>query len=214
MVYNKDMGKITDITKQRNGKRANIFIDGVYRCGLELITVAAAHLKIGDELDDDALETLQMRSESEKAFDRAVGYLSVRRRTKREIERKLREKGYLPAVIANVTAKLTEYGYVDDRKFCEEYVDLYKNTYGAYRMTAELKKLGVDGETVREVLEEKLDDDTRQDAAVEAVRKYLRTHDFDKVKLMRHMAGRGFGYGEVRDALSAIGEDADDVYED
>ena len=65
MVYNKDMGKITDITKQRNGKRANIFIDGVYRCGLELITVAAAHLKIGDELDDDALETLQMRSESE-----------------------------------------------------------------------------------------------------------------------------------------------------
>lgn len=215
MVYNEGMGKITDITMQRSGKRANIFIDGAYRCGLELITVAAAHLKPGDEIDDDALVELQMKSESEKAFDKAVGYLSVRRRTRREIERRLKEKGYLPEVIAGVVKKLAEYGYVDDRKFCEEYVDVYKNTFGAYRIQAELKRLGVDGETVREVLDERLDEDTRHEAAVEAVEKYLRTHTFDKVKLVRHMAGRGFGYGEVKEALDALAveDDGADEYE-
>lgn len=214
MVYNGRMGKITDITKQRNGKRANIFIDGSYRCGLELFTVVSARLKIGDEIDDDALIELQTRSESEKAFDQAVSFLSTRRRTRREVERKLKEKGYLPQVVGGVVGKLTEYGYIDDRKFCEEYVDVYKNNFGAYRLTAELKKLGVDGAIVREVLDERLDEDTRQEAAVEAVRKYLRTHDFDKIKLTRHMAGRGFSYGEVRDALQAIGEQIDEEYDD
>lgn len=204
MRYNENMGTITDITKQRNGKRANIFVDGVFTCGLELITVASAHLKVGDPIDEETLTELQRRSETEKAFDKAVGYLSTRRRTCREVRVKLKEKGYLPAVVDDVVNKLSEYGYLDDRKFCEEYIDVYKTTFGAYRIAAELKHLGVESALVSEVLDEKLGDEEKENAAVAVVEKYLRTHTYDKMKLVRYAAARGFSYGDVMSAVDIL----------
>lgn len=211
MVYNGSMGKITDITKQKNGKRANIFIDGAYVCGLELITVAGAHLKIGGEIDTETLAELQKASESEKAFDKAVNYISTRRRTEREVRRKLQEKGYLPEVTEGVVGKLRSYGYIDDRKFCEEYAELYGKTYGTRRIRAQLRELGVDGELVSEVLEETIDEETQAEAACEAARKYLRCHDYDRTKLMRHLSAKGFGYGDIAEAINTVvGENPDE----
>lgn len=203
------MGKITDITKQRNGKRANIFVDGNYVCGLELITVAGARLKVGDETDSDKLAQLQLLSESEKAFSKAIDYLSVRRRTQREIMRKLKEKGYLPEVIEKVVEKLKEYGYIDDVKFCEQYIETYIDKNGVMKIKSDLLRLGVESSLINEALKQ-ADEDAQSQAAVDAARKYLRGHDYDRLKLMRHLANRGFGYADSKAAAQAVKDEIED----
>lgn len=190
------MGKITDITMQRSGKRANIFIDGSFVCGLELITVMSEGLKAGDEIDREKLEAIQVKSETEKAFNKAVSYLSVRRRTEWEIRKKLREKGYLPAVADEVLRKLRDYGYVDDGRFAETYIEMYKHRAGELKIRADLRRLGVDGKIIDDKLSAVNADETIE-AAESAARKYLRSHDYDRLKLSRHLAAKGYRFDVI-----------------
>lgn len=197
------MARITDITMQRNGKRANIFVDGRFKCGLENITVLSSGLKIGQETDDETLEALQLSSEMENAFNKALSYVSLRRRTEKEVRLKLREKGYLNSVIDAATGKLKDYGYIDDTKYAEDYVAMYKSRFGEIRLRAELRRLGIAEKTVNDVLSE-LDEDEIYQSALSAAEKYLQSHDFDRPKLSRHLAAKGYSYGVVGRAIRAV----------
>jgi hypothetical protein len=89
------VGKITDIARQkRNTSRVSVFIDDEFVCGLDAVTAVAARLKIGDEITAEHLREIVFDSEVNSAFERAVSYLSRSPRTRREIERYLREKDY------------------------------------------------------------------------------------------------------------------------
>lgn len=197
--------KITDITLQKNGKRANIFLNGSYFCGLELITVMSAGLKVGDEIDEEALGDLQRSSESETAFNKAVGYLAVRLRTEKEVRMKLKEKGYLNSVIDSVVDKLKEYGYLDDSRFAEEYIHSYKNRAGEMKIRYELRRLGVESAVIEEKLSS-LDKDDVLDSVITAAERYLRSHEFDRLKLSRHLAGKGYPYDLISEAVRHVQE--------
>ena len=95
------MGRITDIVRQkRNKTRVSIFIDEEFVCGLDEVTALSARLKIGDDIDENELKKVFFESELNSAFERAVGYLSVSPRAKKEIERYLTDKGYDAEIVA------------------------------------------------------------------------------------------------------------------
>lgn len=187
-MYNHTVGKITDIARQkRNTSRVSVFIDGEFVCGLDAVTAVAARLKIGDEITPDALKEIVFESEVNSAFERAVSYLSRAPRSRREIERYLRDKDYEKAVAEKAVERLDSYGYTDDRAYAELYIKSKSARYGRFRLAAELRRKGVDGSMIDELL-----DGGGEDAAA-AARKYMRTHrSADVQKLKRFLAGRVF----------------------
>lgn len=206
VCYNSGMGKITEIACQRKNKnRVNVYLDGVFVCGLEALTAVKYRLQPGVEISEDELSAIQLESESGTAFEKAVKFVSIRLRTESEIKKFLREKGYTYNVLSAVLQKLREYGLCDDRKFCFEYVAAYRTKAGVNKIRAELKRLGADSTAAEEALEEI---DSQADAAFAAAEKYIRTHrDFVMAKLKHHLYARGFSYSDIDAALERVKEE-------
>ncbi len=210
-VYNTAMGKVTDISKQkRNTSRVNVFIDGEFVCGLDAVTAVASRIKIGDEITAEELKKVVYKSEVNSAFERAVGYISAVPRAKREIQRYLRDKGYDADVCEEAVKRLDDYRYVDDRAYAESYVKSKAKKYGKIRISAELRKKGIDREIIDDVLSD-VDEDgigyAEDEGAVEVARRYLRSHGgVDKMKLKRFLANRGFTWDSVNAAIRILDE--------
>lgn len=198
------MGKITDITKQkRNKTRVNIFIDGEFVCGLDEVAVASARFKVGDEISAEEFKSLVEKSESNSAFERAVGYIEIAPRARKEIERYLKDKGYAEEIVAETVAKLDAYHYIDDYGYAQSFIKSKSKKYGTFRLAAELRKKGIPSEIADELLSE-----VDEDNILQIARKYLNSHrSADKQKLKRFLAGRGFSWDAISSAVSALAQD-------
>ncbi|MCL2822321.1 MAG: hypothetical protein FWD86_03905, partial [Firmicutes bacterium] len=124
---------ITAIEVQKNNnKRVNLFLDGQFFVGLDAFVVLQHRLKIGDEIDEATIKQIATKSGIASGFERAIKFLSVRLRSKKEIEQYLQKKGYCFDVIFKIVDKLIFYGYVDELKFATEFVKSYSKKYGKH----------------------------------------------------------------------------------
>ena len=188
--------KITSITTQKNNKnRLSIFLDGEFCCGLDGVTVLRYRLKEGMELSKIELENLQAESESATAFERAIKYLSYASRSKKQIEKYLTEKGYLPQTVNSATEKLIEYRYIDDERYCREYINAHKRREGKRNILFGLLKHGIERELAEQVLSELT---LEESSVVDVANKYLRTHkNANKYKLKQYLFSKGFSSEEI-----------------
>lgn len=210
------MGKITDIQKQkRNRTRVSIFIDGEFVCGLDEVAAAAARLKIGDEITADELKSVMEKSELNSAFERAVGYLSIAPRAKKEIYKYLLDKGYDKSIIMQTIDKLVAYHYIDDYLYAQTYIRSKSKKYGSFRISAELKQKGIAQSVIDELL-----DDAPEDNITDIASKYIKSHkSADRQKLKRFLAGRGFSWDSINAVVAQLsseleGNDGDDDYDE
>lgn len=202
------MGTITEVSaQQKNAKRVNVYVDGEFAAALEALTAVEYGLKAGREIDGAELEAIVLRSDGETAFRRATDYLGRRSRTVSEIETYLRGKGYAETVIESTLHKLKEYGYLDDAEFVRTYMETYADRRGKKRLRQDLLRLGVSTELVEEALGGM---DGQSEAAVNAAKKYLRSHPLDSRKLSAHLASKGFEWEDVRTALRLVGGKEED----
>lgn len=207
------MGKITDIQKQkRNRTRVSIYIDGEFVCGLDEVAAASARLKIGDEITADELKSVMEKSELNSAFERAVGYLSVAPRAKKEIYKYLLDKGYDKAIIMQTIDKLVSYHYIDDYLYAQTYIRSKSKRYGSFRISAELKQKGIAQSVIDELM-----DDAPEDNITEIARKYIKSHrSADRQKLKRFLAGRGFSWDSINAVVAQLSSElvgGDDDYD-
>ncbi|MBC3889142.1 hypothetical protein GH810_12530 [Acetobacterium paludosum] len=89
-----------------------------------------------------------MSTQTEKAMDLAVNYLSYKSRTCFEMVTYLKKKNIEDAVIAHVMGKLREYRYVDDEIYLKNYVENNRQLtyYGTKRIYQDLRKRGISDE--------------------------------------------------------------------
>ena len=100
------MNEITEISPQKKDKRrCNVYIDGRFCCGLTLETAVKNRLKVGQTISPERLAQMQLESEKNTAFDKALTHLSATLKTEKQISDFLSQKGYLPAVIDYVLEK-------------------------------------------------------------------------------------------------------------
>lgn len=202
------MGKITDVKPQtRNKSRVSLFVDGEFVCGLEKLSVASARLKIGDEVDPDKLKAVVEESEKTAAFEKAVAYLGRSPRTEKEMRTYLVGKGFSMKVVIYAVDKLREYGYLDDAEYCRAYIRNYGDKAGVRKLAAKLYEKGVPREIIDTELS-KLDDGV--ETARTLAEKYISTRKCDRRKVTAFLAGRGFEYDTIRQALSELDFDGDD----
>jgi regulatory protein len=191
-------GIITAIKYQKYNKdRASVYIDGEYAFGLAAIL--AARLVIGQELTRDDIARLKGCDEVERAYERALNYVSYRPRSEVEIRRNLREK-YEEGDIDAVIKRLEDVGLVDDVAFAQYWVEnrLHFRPRGLRALRYELHQKGIADSIISSVLVEVDELQAAREVAESALRRFrhLSPSDFRR-KLEGYLARRGFSYQVV-----------------
>lgn len=205
------MRTITELKVQQKDKnRVNLYLDGRYFCALELETVVKNGLKIGTIIAEEKLSQMQIESEKQTAYTKALKLISVRYKTQREVEKYLYEKGYLAPVVYYVVSKLNEYHYIDDERFVQSYVASHKSTCGRLKLKQQLMSKGVSESIIDAYFQEEFE---QNDIIVHLAQKYMKSKPNTKenfAKLFRYLMNKGFEYEEIKTALKSdefMGED-------
>jgi regulatory protein len=151
--------------------------------------------------------------------------LALRPRTRAELATALRQRGIDDAVVTEVLARYGEVGMVDDQAFARAWVSSRHHGRGLAKraLAVELRRKGVDSETVGHALEE-LHPDTEAATARALVDRKLRTERGGATEaLLRRLVGMlarkgyppGLAVRVVREALAewpgGAGRDADEA---
>lgn len=200
------MPKITDIQIQKNNKtRANVYVDGEFAFGLEMLTVMKLGLKIGKDVSVQELDEAVFDSEKSVAFEKAVDYLGRCMRTCRQMKEYLGKKGYSQKVVDYVVAKLKDYKYLDDDLYAAAYAESASANKGNRRIRQELMQKGISASLAENVA---IDSETAQLAAERLAQKYMRGKTCDVKtlqKLQRYLLSRGYEYDVVNAVVRACG---------
>ena len=194
--------------KKGKGDKIHISIDGEYALTVDEMYFASLYLKDGQEISEQEYEELEKTVNIRRAYNCAVSLLSRRDHSKKELMRKLKEKGYSKGAEAAVE-KLANSGYVDDERFCRLYASelIRLKVYGRKRVEQELYLKGVDREIISGVLDEISFDTDRLSDIIK--RKYLAkmTDEKGRQKAFNALLRLGYSYSEIRDALENMQEE-------
>lgn len=203
-------GTITALRFQkRNKNRVNVYLDGQFAFGLAAIE--AAHLRVGQALRDDDIARLQMQDEVERAYERALNFLSYRPRSEAEVRRNLRQKNAENTVVEAVVERLTQAGLLNDQEFARYWVEnrLQFNPRGARALRHELREKGVPTSIIADALADFDEEAAARKAAEAGARRltHLESRDFRR-RLGAHLARRGFSYAVIEPLVEEMLEAA------
>lgn len=192
-------GVITALRFQkRNKNRVNLYLDGQFALGLAAIE--AAHLRVGQALSDEDIARLQRQDEVERAYERALNFLSYRPRSEVEVRRNLRKKDVEDEVIQMVIERLTRAGLLDDREFARYWVEnrLQFNPRGTRSLRQELWQKGIPASIIADTLAGFDEEAAARRAAEAGARRlaHLEPRDFRR-RLVAYLARRGFSYTAI-----------------
>ncbi len=204
------MGKITEISVQKNNKeRANLYIDGEFRTGISIETVYNMRLKVGDEIDEITLVKAVEEDDNQRAFIKAIDYISKAIKTKKQVKDYLLKKGFSLEVAYNAIDKLKDYGYIDDKEYAKSYLNSTSKTQGKRLVSYKLMQKGVKKEDIEDAYSERDEDLDRENAKLLA-EKRLKNKEITTENLMKtykYLIGRGFSYEQADYAISSFRED-------
>jgi regulatory protein len=154
---------------------------------------------------------------AQQAKDVCLRLLTIRPRTRVELERALARKGFDVEVVDQVLGRLDAVGLVDDKSFAEVWVRS-RHGYdglGRHALAAELRRKGVDAAVTAEAVAA-VDYEAEEERARQLVRKKLRTlGGVDGEAKVRRLVGmlarkgytQGMSFRVVREELREAGED-------
>ncbi len=206
------MATITALEIQKkDNTRCSVYVDGTFYCGLKMEVAIKHRLKVGMEIDENFLNSIQFDSECTTALDRALTHLSATLKTTKQMVDFLSSKGYTQGIIDYVLEKLLSYGYLDDRAYAKAYVNSVNGKGKAY-LSQQLKLKGVPSDVVEEVLQDIEED---EDEVLLIAKKYLKNKPLDRQnvnKCFKYLLSKGFSFDIIKSALYKLGEDNDEDY--
>ncbi len=159
----------------------------------------------GLDVPAPALEQLRDAADAARCRRRAANILSARPLSRRELEKRLVEKGEAPEHAALACDELERLGYLDDAQYAKTLAQYYVNRgYGPRKVRDELYRRGVPREFWDEALAD-LDDQGQQDALDRFVAARLgRIQAPDRKDLKRvadALSRRGHAWSDISAAL-------------
>ena len=164
--------------------------------------VTELRLYVGRELDEEALESLRTQSRRALAREKALELVSQRQMSRRELGKKLREKGFDGDCADYCVQWVAERGLLDEEGYAAAIVRHYSaKGYGEGRLRQELQRRGIPRETAEAALEARPRDTDKLDRLIAA--RLKDPDDRDEVRrLSASLFRRGFSGEEIRSALA------------
>lgn len=180
----------------------DVYLDGVPE--MRVMKSIALTLSVGQVFAPEEIEDVKQRSYEEKMYQQAVGLVSRRPRSEREIRDRLMRKNVPNETQEVVISRLHEARLLDDTAFARSWVE-NRNTFrprSAWAIKIELMKKGVSSERIDEVLENFDDEAAAFQAASVGARKYRNLdRELFRKRLGAYLARRGFQYHLISPAV-------------
>ena len=197
--------KVTDITEQKKiTGRVNLFIDGAYYCSIAARLIEERRVYIGMEVSAEELDRIIFESDRQKAFDYACAYVGKHPSTVKAVKEKLFNRGYGKAVVEHVIAKMSDYGFLDDRSFALDYFDAKKGSVGTKKIAMNLRLKGVSEEDIAAIYEQE-DKEEMLKSALRVTKRHMGEKFPDEkylARLHRFLASRGYDYDIIAKCIS------------
>lgn len=169
--------------------------------------------KVSVDMDFSEKEILEMKyfSDIERAKSRAINYISGKLKTKYEVRLKLRENEFSNEVIDEVLEILENEEYLNDRLYCEIFIEDKKrlNGYGKNKIKSLLIQKGISKSIFEDFLDNFEYEDEFDNAVKMGIKKLnLLANEEDKFKkkqkIINYLAYRGFSFDVINDVLKEI----------
>lgn len=147
------MATITRLVRQADQKRVNIYIDSKFVAGTRLEFLLANRLKVGVNLSEEQVKSLQVQGKTDDVFASVVKFATLRPRSQKEIEFWFAKKQVPQSVREQVLERLKKIGVVNDLEFAKWWIE-QRNTFRPKPqkvLELELKSKGVSQTIIEEV---------------------------------------------------------------
>ena len=208
------MAIVNAIKKVR--KHLEIMIDGERIC-ITKSTFRERPLEEGQEIDIDDYKQFVLLHQYKPALTHAADLLAAKGYAEKELERTLVRGGYLQETAEMVVTKLKTLGLLNDQLYAETYLDSRSGAgYGVNRMKQDLKRKGVDEETIRNALED-IDQEVLKESATSLARRSMtkrrpgESQQKGDQRIINMLIRRGFSYDDARHAVSQVHEELGDT---
>lgn len=200
---------ITAIKKTSPGRLAVVFEDES-EVKSNLAVVSDLRLFTGRDMDEEEVRELKLLSSRSLAREKALEYISRRPMSKKELEKKLLDKGHDEDTAAYCIDWLTEHGFMDDGRYAAAVVRSYSNKgYGPGRVKSELMRRGVERELWDEAMEHIPEGTDKIDKFIAS--RLKDPEDRDQVrKVSAALYRRGYGWEDIRSALRRFSAELED----
>lgn len=159
-------------------------------------------LRQGQELDDEALEKIQKSANASNIKTRAANMIASRPLSKRELTKRLVQKGSGAEDAEAAVDWLEGLGAVNDQAYAETLVRHYSaRGYGAARIREELHRRGVPRELWDGALTQLPDSSETLDTLIQKKCKGDLADPKERKRVCDALLRRGFSWSEVRAAL-------------
>lgn len=153
-MYN--LKKITKITTQRRAGYYNIFLNEKYEFSVTEKVLADFMLAKDQELDDQQIAELKKASATDKAREKALGFLSYQPRSIKEVKDYLIKQDVEPNVVEEIIQSLLDNGYLDDHQFAQMFISnaIRVGSDGPKGVKSKLIQKGVAQQVIADQLEQ------------------------------------------------------------
>ncbi len=158
-----------------------------------------------------AEETVDSQKELQRAKNTAYRLLAFRARSCKELETKLYEKKFNPAVICTVINDLIRLGYIDDEAFALQWSSsrLRLQGFGERRIRQELKQKGISADIISHASSAIFSSEVQFQTALRSARKKLNTlkiHDRESARrrVAAFLERKGFAYDTIAEVMRKI----------
>lgn len=202
------MPVVTLLKPQKNGKRVNVYLDGIFGFGIDLDNLVLSQIKIGTVLSDDEVKRIIRKAEFQKTLDKLLRFVSLRPRSEKEIDDYLKRKKINESLWEELIEKLRHFELVDDLKFAKWWVEqrLTFKKIPLRVLKLELGRKGVDKKIIDTVLEETPIDEKKMARELLEKRAYkwqgLPARQA-KQKKFQYLAGKGFSWEVITELLKS-----------
>ena len=165
-------------------------------------------LRSGDELDEETLKRLKEAAGVSNTRAAAADLIGKRAMSRRDLERKLQEKGASETEARYAAEWLEAIGALNDVEYAAALVRHYSRLgYGPARVREKLYEKGVPRELWEGALEELPADGGQVDAFLRSKLRGRPPDEKEKRRLTNALLRRGFPWGEVKAAWRRLGEE-------
>lgn len=162
------------------------------------------NIEIGSELKNYEKEI--KKHLKKRAIKRLIYILSKSDKTEYELIKKLANSSYPKDVIKYAILYIRKYGYIDDKNYIREYIEIYKDSRSKYRIKSDLLKKGLKISDIDIALEENFVDEEKQiNNFLENISVGLVIEDKkDLNKLINRLMRKGYKYDIIKKCIQNL----------
>lgn len=196
--------KIEELDK----KRVRVYIDDEFAFVVYKGELRLYGLKETEEVDVKVYNDLMSEVLPKRAKLRCMNLLKTKSYTERQLRDKLKQGEYTQELIEIALEYVKSYGYVDDKRYCDDFIEYNMENKSLKRMEQDLLKKGINKNVISEAIERMKEDGNGPDEfsmAAELMRKKKYDANTATIEEKRRFAAllyrKGFGTDTIRRVL-------------